>query len=97
LLALFFVIIPVAGLLSIDLSRASDSGWGDDREDGYYNHRRSPRFCSQIAGMVFLACRNEVADDFLIAIGKCINISDADQREEGKTEARQEWKEGNLQ
>lgn len=44
--------------------------------------------------MGFLACRNEVADDYLIGVGNCINISDADEREECETETREERKEG---
>lgn len=39
LLAVLFVVILGPGLLSIDLGRASERGWGDDRDDGYDTHR----------------------------------------------------------
>ncbi len=95
LLAVLFLVIPATGLLSIDLSQASGGGWDDDRDDDDDNDWRRPGFCSQTAKVVFKACRNEVKDDFLIAIGNCINVSDADERKECKTEAREEKEEGN--
>jgi hypothetical protein len=93
LLAVLFLVIPGTGLLSIDLSQASGGYWDDDWDDDHHNHWRKPKYCSQSAGVVFLACGSEVADDFLIATTNCINVSDPGEREECKTEAREEKKE----
>ena len=94
LLAVLFLVIPATGLLSIDLSQASGGGWDDDWDDDHGKGWRGPRFCSRTAKVAFRACRNEVKDDYWIAIGNCINVSDADEREECWTEARAEKKEG---
>jgi hypothetical protein len=94
LLAVLFLVIPATGLLSIDLSQASGGGWDDDWDDDHGKGWRGPRFCSRTAMAAFRACQNEVKDDYWIAIGNCINVSDADEREECRTEARAEKKEG---
>ncbi len=82
-----FVLGP--GLLSIDVSRAMDDD--DDNDD---NDFKGPKFCSQTAQAAFRACRNEVRDDFWIAIGNCINVSDGDARRECKDEAQVEKRDG---
>jgi hypothetical protein len=98
LLAVLFLAIPGTGLLSIDLSQASDKGWDDDRDDDrdddYDNDWRRPRFCSQTAKVVFKACGKELEDDFLIATANCINVSDREERKECEAEAWEEKKEG---
>jgi len=51
-------------------------------------------FCSWTATAAFNACHAEVRDDYAIAIGNCINISDDEERSECKDEAREESREG---
>ena len=38
------------------------------------------RFCSTTTNAVFQACQNAGEEDYLIALGKCINVSDKDER-----------------
>ena len=39
-------------------------------------------FCSRTAQAAFIACKNEMRDDFWIAIGNCNNLSDPDDQSE---------------
>jgi hypothetical protein len=90
LFAMLFFVISGPGLINIDLGRASSGAWDDDHD----NYWQRPRFCSQTAGVEFKACGNEVNDDYWIAVGKCINISDPEERKECKAEAWDEMIEG---
>jgi len=80
--AALLVVILSPGLLKFDVSQATDSG------------KHGPKFCSKTAMAALRACKNEVEDDYWIAVGNCINVSDAEEREECYTEARAERKEG---
>ena len=51
------------------------------------------RACSKTASAVFLACQNEVKDDYWIGQGNCYNLSDKDERTECFEEAKDEYKE----
>jgi hypothetical protein len=75
-MALLFFVFLGPGLFNIDVSWA----WGD--------HGERTNFCSQTAWVAFLACQNEVTDDFWIATGNCINVSEEEDREECFQDAR---------
>ena len=79
MLALMFVVILGSGLLSIDVSQATKG----------HRHKawKTPKYCSETASAAYIACQNEVEDDYWIAVGNCINVSDADERKECKNEA----------
>src|SRR5262245_36352682 len=55
----------------------------------------APRFCSDTAAALFEACGAEVRDDFSKARAICINISDAEDREECQDDAAAARDEGN--
>jgi hypothetical protein len=76
------VVILSLGLLEIDISQATGSGG------------HGPKFCSKTALSAFRACKNEVEDDYWIAVGNCINVSDPEERRECYPEARAERREG---
>jgi hypothetical protein len=80
-MALLFFVFLGPGLFNINVSQASgdDGGWSN--------------FCSQTAWVTFLACQNEVTDDFWIATGNCINVSDPEEREECFDDARSDKRE----
>ena len=94
LLAVLFLVIPAAGLISFDLSQASDDGWDDGWNDDHGNHWRRPKFCSRTAMAAFRAGQNEVKDDYWIAVGNCYNLSEAEDRAECLEDAKAEYKEG---
>jgi hypothetical protein len=56
---------------------------------------QSNNFCSQTARTLFTACGFEVKDDSFVKKAICINISDADEREECLDELEDEREEGN--
>lgn len=45
-------------------------------------------YCTQTAWFAYIACWNEVSDDFFINRGNCINLSDADERAECDSAAK---------
>jgi hypothetical protein len=94
LLIMLFFLIPGPGLINMSLSQAFSGGWDDDQNDDQGHTRKNSRFCSKTAGVAYRACRNEIRDDYWVAIGKCINLSDADERAECRAEARDEIEEG---
>ncbi len=55
--------------------------------------RNDRRFCSRSARAVLRACKNEADDDYWIAIGKCLNLADEDERRECMAEAEAARKE----
>jgi hypothetical protein len=46
--------------------------------------------CARTARAVCLGCRNDARDDFWIEIAKCINVTDKDERQECRADARDE-------
>jgi hypothetical protein len=81
-LAVLFLVLMGPGLLKIDsrLAQAKDDG-------------KKEAFCSQTAKAVFKACKNEVIDDYNIAKGNCINVSDPDERADCYQDAKADRKE----
>jgi len=51
------------------------------------------RACSKTASAAFLACQNEVKDDYWIAKGNCYNLSEAEDRAECFDDAKDEYQE----
>jgi len=54
--------------------------------------RHVNRACSKTASAAFLACQNEVKDDYWIAKGNCYNLSDKEAQAECFEEAKDEYK-----
>ncbi len=74
--------------LSIRSMTFNDNGkFNEDEEEDI-------AFCTRTAHSAHKACRAEVKDDFWIAMGNCINISDAEERQECEADAYEERKEG---
>jgi hypothetical protein len=55
-----------------------------------------PRHCTTTAALQIYACVNEIQDDFFIAHAICINIEDAEEREECREEALESIQEEQL-
>jgi hypothetical protein len=55
------------------------------------------KFCSATAQAAFLACGNDVLDDYWIAVGICINESDGSDRRDCLREAKHGRSEGNQE
>lgn len=51
-------------------------------------------FCSKTARSAQRACRSEVRDDFAIALGNCINVSDPGERRDCRGDAGEDLNEG---
>jgi hypothetical protein len=94
MLALMFFVVLGPGLLNIDISQASGRGWDDERDDDYDNDWGGSNFCSRTAMAAFRAGKNEIKDDYWIAVGNCNNLSEADDRAECLEDAKAEYKEG---
>ena len=75
-----FVMLVVVLCLAGGVALAQDDD-DDDDDDGP---------CSETADAAYKACQNEVNDDYWIAIGNCLNISDPEEREECLEEAEAE-------
>jgi hypothetical protein len=76
LLIIVFVVVLGPGLLKLESSQA------------LAKKKKGGRFCTETATWAYKACLNEKQDDYNIAYGKCINVSDADAREECFNEAK---------
>jgi hypothetical protein len=81
ILALMFVVVLGPGLLNIDVSQAT----------GGHKHWKAPKYCSETAVAAYIACQNEIEDDYWIAVGNCINLSDPDERKECKYGEEGAW------
>jgi len=81
LLVILFVVVIGPGLLNLESSQALA-----------YKKKKGGRYCSQTAKVAYNACLNEKQDDYNIAVGKCINVSDRDEREECFKDAKQEYR-----
>ena len=55
---------------------------------------KQQKFCSETARTLFAACKAGVADDTLVKMAVCINVSDAAQQDECRNQARAEREEG---
>ena len=74
-----------ATILLIVLSVLSPAVWADNNN-----------FCSQTTEAAFKACTKDLKDDFWIARGNCINISDEQLRYECNVLAKEEKKESRM-
>ncbi|MGD8801136.1 MAG: hypothetical protein PVJ44_21655 [Desulfobacterales bacterium] len=75
LLVMLFIVVLGPGLLNLDSSQALAKKGGK-------------RFCSQTATVAYKACVNETQDDYQIAVGNCINVSDGGERTDCYREAK---------
>jgi len=75
LLVILFVVVFGPGLLKLESSQALAK-------------KKKGRYCTQTAEAAYKACIKEKQDDYNIAYGKCINVSDRDAREECFDEAK---------
>ena len=50
--------------------------------------KRRNEFCTQTAQAAYKACLNEITDDYNIAVGNCINVSDDEEREDCFNDAK---------
>ena len=87
-LTALLVVILGPGLLGIDVSGARDR---------HYDFSKRPKFCSQTAQAAFNACGYEAKDDYSIAVGNCINLSDPEEYKECYREAKEQFKEANQE
>jgi hypothetical protein len=74
------VAVVLGCAVAISAARASDD----------HNHDEAPggRFCTATALALSMSCENEVKDDFFRAKALCINLGEADERDECLLEAR---------
>lgn len=61
--------------------------WGHDDDDDDYD-RNSLTVCERSANKMLRSCRNEVKEEYLAVTAMCINLGDAEAREECFDEAR---------
>jgi hypothetical protein len=78
----------VAGLLAASLATVMFTAAASAVE----KHRKG--FCSRTASVLLRACQNEVRDNFWIATGNCINLSDDAERKACNEEARTQKEDG---
>jgi hypothetical protein len=79
-LVIVFVVVLGPGMLKLESSQA------------LAKKKKGGQYCTQTANVTYKACLNENADDYNIAYGKCINVSDADERATCFNDAKQEYK-----
>ncbi len=83
--------IALAAVMSVLCAPVLAGHDDDDDDDG---DGRGTAFCTKTAKAVLRACANEVRDDYWIAIGNCINVSDPMERYTCRAEAKAELAEG---
>jgi hypothetical protein len=76
-------ILAIAVATGLALGAGPAPACGDDDDD-----RDRGRFCSSTAATLLHACRNEIQDDYFVALAKCTNVSDRVERQECVAEAR---------
>ena len=86
-LASLFVVILGFSQLGIDVS------WAGDHH--HKHHPKMPSFAPKPPRRVLIACGYEAKDDYSIAVGNCINVSDRQERKECYIEAEEQFKEAN--
>jgi len=80
-LAVVFIIVIGPQLLELEGSQA------------LAKKKKGGRFCTDSAKSAYNACLNEIKDDYNIAVGKCINVSDGEERSDCYRDAKAEYKE----
>jgi hypothetical protein len=76
LLVIVFVVVLGPGLLKLESSQA------------LAKKKKGGRYCTQTAEAAYNACVREQQDDYNIAYGKCINVSDSEDREDCFNDAK---------
>ena len=76
LLVIVFVVVLGPGLLKLESSQA------------LAKKKKGGQFCTQTATAAYKACLNEIQDDYNIAYGNCINVSDSEEREDCFNDAK---------
>ncbi len=76
---ILFVVVLGPGLLDMGSSQALAK-------------KKGKKICDATARVAFKACQNEIADDYSIAVGNCINLSVADERTDCLDDAKADWK-----
>jgi hypothetical protein len=80
LLVIVFVVVLGPGLLNLESSQA------------LAKKKKGGRLCTETATWAYKACLNEIQDDYNIAYGKCINVSDSEEREGCFNEAKADYR-----
>lgn len=80
----WFIYIMTVGLLTT--SSLAMASWGDDDDDDYDRNRLT--VCERTANKMLRSCRNEIKEEYLAVTAMCINLGDAEEREECFDEAR---------
>jgi hypothetical protein len=75
-LASLFVVVLGPNLLELEGSQA------------LAKKKKGGRYCTATAKAAYKACLNEIKDDYNIAVGNCINVSDSEDREDCFNEAK---------
>jgi hypothetical protein len=75
-LATLFVVVLPPNLLELEGSQA------------LAKKKKGGRYCTATAKAAYKACLNEIKDDYNIAVGNCINVSDDDDREDCFNDAK---------
>jgi len=76
-LASLFVVVLGPNLLELEGSQALAK-----------KKKKGGRYCTATAKVAYKACLNEIQDDYNIAVGNCINVSDSEDREDCFNEAK---------
>jgi hypothetical protein len=80
LLVILAVVVLGPGMLKLESSQALAK-------------KKGGQYCTQTATWAYKACLNEITNDYNIAYGKCINVSNADERAGCFNDAKQEYRE----
>lgn len=80
-LAVLFIVVIGPQLLELEGSEA------------LAKKKKGSRFCTATAKAAYSACLNEIMDDYNIAVGNCINVSDEEERSDCYRDAKAEYKE----
>jgi hypothetical protein len=80
-LASLFAVVLGPNLLELESSQA------------LAKQKKGTRYCTQTATAAYKACLNEIQDDYNIAIGNCINVSDKEERAECDWDAKADRRE----
>jgi hypothetical protein len=80
-LASLFAVVLGPNLLELESSQA------------LAKQKKGTRYCTQTATAAYKACQKEIEDDYYIAVGNCINVSDREERAECERDAKDDRRE----